>query len=98
MNVSSTNVVKWIEHLIADTHYMMEQTGYMPTEKDYSFNINGKKEYAKEWLDNMPPAYSTLVGKHDALVDLKRKFIEAQDLPENEINERNIFFTNPRNN
>ena len=98
MKISSKKTVTWIEHLIADTEFMLEQTGYMPKEKDYEINEEGKKVYTDEWHENMPPAYSALLGKHAALVDLRKKFKDADSLKGKKVNKRNLLLTDPRNN
>ena len=38
------------------------------------------------------------MGKHDALVRLKKRFLDSEDLVESEANKRNIFLSDPRNN
>ena len=98
MKISTEETVTWIEYLIADTEFMLEQTGYSPKEKDYEINEEGKKVYTDEWRENMPVAYSTLLGKHSALVDLRKKFKEADSLDGDKVNERNLLLTEPRNN
>jgi L-lysine 2,3-aminomutase len=98
MNVPSDKAVKWLDHLITDTQYMMELLNYTPTEEDYMVNNDGKKEVTQEWVDNMPRAYALLMGKHDALVRLKKRFLDSEDLVESEANKRNIFLSDPRNN
>ena len=47
---------------------LMEKSGYNPTEKDVRIK-NGITTYKKKYLDNMPSEYSTLLGRHSALLD-----------------------------
>ena len=98
MKISIEEVVRWIEQAMADTEFMLLQLDCQPTEDDYWLNEKGEKKLTSEWLNNMPRPYASLLGKHSALLDLRRKFIEAEKLHENEFLERDIILSNPRYN
>ena len=61
---------------------LMEKSGYNPTEKDIRIK-GGVTTYKKTYLDKMPSEYSTLLGRHSALLDtiqMVDNIEEEQDL------------------
>jgi len=84
MNKATEKLKDKLLDLLWETEAILNGSGYMATDDDWEL-VEGKKTYSKAYLDKLPSEFSTMLGRHSAIMDLldlieKTERDEVQDI------------------
>ena len=68
-----------LESKIIEAEFLLARQEYEPTPQDYVLNKNGEKDYTEKYLDEMPNGFAMFLGRHSALVDLRKEIIKLEE-------------------